>query len=119
MRSLIIDIYKIVFRLTKVKGFAIGVALVYMTVLNMVMIYGLGLLMEGWLPFMSLVHTLYSFPYYIVTAPAVFGVTYWLMPPISTIMKESKKEANPLALIIYTFFTLVLFAYIKYGDKIF
>ena len=70
MRRLIIDIYRIVFRLTGAKLLAIGVGLVYMTLLNLVMIYGLGLLMEGWLPFMSIVHKLFAFPFYIVTALA-------------------------------------------------
>ncbi len=119
MRSLIIDIYKIVFRLTKIKPLAIGVGLVYMTILSLIMIYGLGLLTEGWLPFMSIVHRLFSFPYYIATAIAVLGLTYWLMPPMSSISKESKKQSSPAMLIIYTLFALLLFAYIKLGDKLF
>ena len=119
MIRLIIDIYRVVFRLTGIKLFAIIFALIYMTTLNLIMIYGLGLLLEGWLPFMSLVHKLFAFPFYYVTTVVVLSVTFYLMPSFQTIAKEGKKSASPLALILYTFFSLILFAYIRFGDKLF
>ena len=75
--------------------------------------------MEGWLPMMSIVHKLYAFPFYIVTAIAIIGVTFWAMPPLSTISKESKKQSSPLGVIVYTIFGIVVGLYIMVGDKIF
>jgi len=119
MKRLIVDIYRIVFRLTGVKLFALIFALVYMTALNIIMIYGLGLLTKDWLSFMAIIPKLFSFPYYFVTSIAVLGITFWLMPSFQSIAKEGKKESSPLALILYTVFSLMLFMYIRMGDKIF
>jgi len=119
MRRLIVDMYRLIFRATGIKFLALVISLLYMTVLNLVMIYGLGLLMEGLFPFMSVVHKMFAFPYILATSVGVLLVTLWLMPSVSSITKEGKKAASPLALILYTIFSLMLFAYISLGDRIF
>ncbi len=119
MQRIIIDIYKVVYRFTGIKLLALIFSLVYITALNLVMIYGLGLLLEGWLSFMSIIHKLFAFPFIYVTSLFILGITYWLMPPLQSITKEMKKASSPVALIVYTLCSIVLFVYIKMGDKIF
>lgn len=84
------------------------------------MIQGLAMLLQGWLPFMSVVHMLFVIPYFFITAIAVLGITYWLVPPVSIMSKEYKKGGASILLVgAYTVFAVLLFAYIKLGDKIF
>jgi len=118
MKSLTVDLYRIVYRISHVKPLALAFSLVYMTTLNMIVIYGLGQLLEGWLDFLSIVHLLFRFPYIIFTAIALLGLTFKLMPSAHNLSKAAKRNGSPILLILYTVFSLILFAYIKMGDKL-
>jgi hypothetical protein len=119
MRRLIADIYGLIFRLTGARMPAVVFSLLYVTALNLVMIYGLGLLLEGLFPIMSIVHKLFSFPYFIVTAVVVFAGTSSQMPSVKSMTQERKRGGSPVAILLYTIFSLMLFAYISLGDKLF
>lgn len=71
MRRIIADVYKIIFRLTENKAISLFSALIYFNLVALVMIYGLGLLAEGWMP-TGYVRILYTFPYVIGLIAAIF-----------------------------------------------
>ena len=118
MRRLIIDVYRAIYYVTGAKGLSLGVAIVYVSALNMIVLYGLGLLLEGWLP-TSIVHKLFAFPYYFVTGAAMLGGMIWIRPPMKNITKEAKKATDYTFIIVYTVAAVFAFLYIKYADKIF
>ena len=118
MRSLIVSIYRLVYNITRFKLFSFVVAIAYITLLNLVMVYGLGLLLEGWMP-TSIVHKLFAFPLIIFTTGLMTYLIYKATPPRKSISKDAKKTTSYTAILVYTGLCALIFAYIKYNDKVF
>jgi hypothetical membrane protein len=86
--------------------------------LNLVIIFGLCLLLQDLYPELYMVHTLFSFPYYFVTAAAVLFVNIRIAP-IKVTIKEKKKHIFYIPIIIYSVAALILFLYSHYIDVMF
>ena len=117
MKGLIVDVYSIVYRVSGAKMFSVVIAVLYLTALNMIMVFGLGLLMNGWMP-TSFVTKLFVFPYYFFTAALMLWITTRFKPSKKAIAKEAKKTTDYTFIIIYSLAALILLLYIKYGQKI-
>jgi len=117
MKGLIVDVYSIVYRISGAKMFSVVIAVIYLTTLNMIMVFGLGLLMRGWMP-TSFIPKLFVFPYYFFTGALMLWITTRFKPSKKAIAKEAKKATDYTFILIYSLAALILFLYIKYGDKI-
>src|SRR4051812_1558213 len=117
MRSLIVAVYRLIYDITRFKLLSIIVPIAYISLLNLVMIYRLGLLAEGWMP-TSIVHKLFAFPYIIFTAVLMTYLIYRATPNKKNLSKDAKKVTKYTAVLIYTGLCILVFAYIKFGDKI-
>ena len=117
MRSLIVAVYRLVYNVTRFKLFSLVVAIAYISLLNLIMIYGLGLLVEGWLP-TSIVHKLFAFPYIIFSALLMTYLIYRATPNRKNLSKDAKKVTKYTAVIIYTALCILVLVYVKYQDKI-
>ncbi len=117
MRSLIVAVYRLVYDVTRFKLFSLVVAIAYISLLNLVMIYGLGQLMAGWLtpPF---VLKLFKFPYIIFTALLMTYLIYRATPNRKNLSKDAKKVTKYTAVMIYTGLCILVLAYIMNIDKI-
>ncbi len=113
MRRLIADVYKIIFGFTQNKIISLFTALAYITAINLLLIYGLGILAEGWLP-TSYVHMAFAFPYIIVVIVAMFVLNFVIMLPLQNLSNREEASVMYVPLIVYSLAALILFVYIKY-----
>lgn len=104
------------YRLTGIKLLSYITGLVYLTVLNYVIIKGVAGLMQGLFGMVSLLLTLFAFPFYFGTIVLIFGLSFWLTPPVQSIAKDAKKNNSYTTLLLYTLFGIVLFVYTNFGD---
>jgi hypothetical protein len=111
MRRLIADLYKIVFHLTGSKIFSLFLAIGYITVLNLLTLYGLSILLEDWLHKLHYIHKLFSFPYYLATVAVMLSLNFWLMLPLHKLSEEIEIRPTYRTIIIYTLISAVLYAY--------
>jgi hypothetical protein len=117
MKRLIVDLYIILYKITKQGSFSFIFALAYVSILNLISIYGLGFLLKDWMS-TGFIRKLFSFPYYFGTASAMLLFNLWLMAPLKNLPKERKKTPFYPSLIAYTLITIVLCFYIHYQDRL-
>jgi hypothetical protein len=119
MKRLIAGVFQLIYRITGVKVLAYFAALAYMTVLHLTIFYGMGLLLEDWLPMASIVHTLFRFPLILGTILIMLAINVWFAPSLENITKEGKKIRKFSPIILYSLLSLVVFLYARFYDKIF
>ena len=113
MRRLIADVYKIMYGLTKNKVISLFTALAYITTANLLLIYGFGILAEGWLP-TSYVHIAFSFPYIVGVIGLMFIFNFVIMLPLQNLSRSKEAGVMYVPLLVYSLAALILFIYIKY-----
>lgn len=118
MKILILDLYKLMYRLTGKNTLSIFVAFVYISILNLIVLYGLGALMPGSAT-SKIVHVLFRFPISVVTAIIIFLLNFWIMHPLKNIKKEKKNKISYWGIIMYTCIALVFIVYTRYGNEFF
>ncbi len=118
MKILILDLYKMMYRISGKSTLSLVVALIYITILNLVVMYGLGVLMPGSTT-SKVMHLLFRFPVYIITAIIVFLIDLWIMHPLKNIKKERRNKISYWGIVMYTGIALVFIIYTKYGNRIF
>ncbi len=117
MKTLIVDVYRFVYRISGAKMLSVAIGVIYVTILNMIMLCGLSQLMEGWMP-TSFVSHLFVFPYFFFTAALVLLFTARYMPSKKVIAKEAKKTNDYTFIIVYSVAAIILALYMRYGAKI-
>lgn len=110
MRRFIIKIYRLLYRITKLKIISFFVAILYISTLNLLTLYGLCLLLEDLIP-TSYILLLFSFPYVLISLFITMAINFFTTPPLHTISAEHKKIENYTPVILYTILSLLLFAY--------
>ena len=115
MRRLIADIFKILYELTGYKFPSFIAALVYITALNMLTIYGLAILLSGAIPEVGFIFKLYTFPLYFLTAFGLLAFNYIIMLPLENLSKEKGSKIMPVPIIIYTVISIILFIFTIYN----
>jgi hypothetical protein len=113
-----IDAHKIVYNITKGVFFSFFIALLYITTLNVISIYGAAILLQGWLVPVKLVQRMSTKPLYIGISLFVLLMNYRGFKTID-LSKERKKELFYPPILIYSVMSVILFLYIYYRDKIF
>ena len=96
---------------------SVVIGVIYVTILNMIILCGLGLLMEGWMPTKFVSH-LFVFPYYFLTAALVLLFTARYKPSKKLMAKEAKKTNDYTFIIVYSVAAIILVIYMRYGTKI-
>jgi hypothetical protein len=117
MKRFIVRVFRIAYQITGAKLFSFIFALIYVTGLNLVTIYGLSLLLEGLFPTTFIVN-LFSFPYIYVASIAMLGLVFAMAPSFTSISVERKKKPNYATVLIYSVVSLLLFVYSTVYDKI-
>ena len=113
MRQIIADLSKILFKVTGSVFISLILSLVYVTLLNLLTIYGLVILLKDWLPELSYLLKPFTFPYFIGTALIVYAFNLWLMLPMENLRRELElKPAVTMPLVIYSIISSLIFAYI-------
>ena|ERR1035437_8484579 len=118
MKILILDLYRLIYRITGKNTLSIVITLVYITILNLIVAYGLGTLLPGSTT-SEIIAILFRFPIYFATAIIMFLVNFWIMYPLKNIKKERNNKISYWGIIMYTCIALLLIAYAKYGNEIF
>ncbi len=107
MKRLIADVYIIIYRLTRGKMFSLIFSIAYVSALNLMALYGLGLLLKGWMP-TGFIHKLFVTPYVLFTIVAMFLFNMWMMRPLKNLSKERNKLPYYPLIIAYTGVIIVL-----------
>ena len=113
-----IDAHKIVFNITKAAFFSFFIALLYITTLNVISIYGSAILLQGWMIPAKVVKRMSTMPFYIGVSLFVLIMNYRGLKTVD-LSKERKKEVFYPPILIYSVMSVILFLYIYYRDKIF
>ncbi len=119
MRILILDIYRLLYKSTNKHAFSMGVTLTYITILNLVTLYGLGLLLKDSFSAAKIIIKLFSIRFLPITFILMFLMDLWIMTPLKHIKKEKKNPNSVWGLIMYTFLSVIIFTYVNYGDTLF
>ncbi|MES2701819.1 MAG: hypothetical protein V4649_04225 [Bacteroidota bacterium] len=119
MKVLVAGVFNVIYKVTGSKPVSFVLALIYVTVCNLVIVYGIGLLFKELVSLAGLILVLFSFPIIIVTTLAMAGFVFWAMPSWDSIAKEGKKVRAYTPLVMYTAIGLLVFFYSRFYDKIF
>ena len=117
MRRLIVDTYRFVYLVSRAKTFSVVIATIYVAILNMIILFGLGQLTQGWLR-TNFVYYLFIPPFYYLSGGAMLWVTARYKPSQKAIAKEAKKTTDYTFIIVYSLAALIIVLYMQYGTKI-
>ncbi len=118
MRSLIADVYKILYRLTGKKLFSFSFAVSYISVLNLFILYGLSYILVGLVPHISMLAILFRARYILLPILLVFGIDFLMMLPLQNLSKDKNRPYKLAPILVFSFASILLFLYARYGDKI-
>ena len=90
-----------------------------MAVLNLVILFGIGMLLDDWVSTGIIIRSVVHFPYNFLCVIAMFFVVFYFTPRLQSVTKEAGKKTSYTLLIAYTLAAIVLFGYITYCDRIF
>lgn len=119
MKLLILDLYRLVYRIVGKNTPAIVITLIYITFLNLVSTYALGILLEGLFNVTSVIRRLFAFPFILGTIVLMFLISVSIMAPFKNIKKELKKKPGYWGVVMYTGVAMVVYFYTKYGNSFF
>jgi hypothetical protein len=114
MRGLIGDIYKLLFRLSGNRPFSFVFALFYVSVLNLVIIYGISQLLEGWWMSISLFVKMFAFPYSVLMVLLMMLLNFLTMLPLRYLLRDARRHASVIPVLVYTCATLLILLYFHY-----
>lgn len=119
MKTLILDVYQIFFKITGLKSLSVLLTVLYVTFFNLTLLHGIGLLLQDWQKSLQNIQKLFVFPVYIVTVLVMLYITYSFMKPIEDLSRSRKKEVFYIPVILYTLAGVLTFLYIQFADKLF
>lgn len=119
MKRLITDIYKILYRITSNKIISVIIAVLYLSALNLVTIYGLVFLLKNLEKKIKIILIFFSYPYFIYLSLTMLLLNFWLLTPFKNLSKEKRIRPFVAPIIVYSLVSLVLFLCSRYFDKIF
>jgi len=118
MRSILSASYAVFFRFSRSKAISYWLGLAYVSLLILYAADGFTKLTTGWLSFMSSLRILFRFPVSIGTFALIGFLLFRFGPNMRTVGKEAKTNKNYLNLLVITALAILMFVYLKYGDKI-
>lgn len=117
MKRLIADLYKLIYRLTHTHAASVVIAVAYVSLLNLITLYGIGLLMER-NAMAKMMKVLFSARFIPFTSVVMFLLNLWLMTPLKNLHKERKKPPFYPPVIAYTLACVVLLIFIHYRNEL-
>ncbi len=118
MKRFITDLYKFIYRVTGFKTLSVFLAVVYMSALNIMTLFGLIHLLKGLVSKITLLLTFFSFPVYIITIALMLIFNFWLLSPVKDLSKGKRVKPLIVPIIVYSFVALILFLYGRYFESI-
>ena len=109
MRPLTLEAYKVLYLFTGARVFSYYVSVVYITILNVLVLMGLGMLLEGLFP-TGIIHTIFSFPFNIPSGIVLFFINLKVVP-IKMMEIVGQVKTKYAKLIIYTSLGFIIFTY--------
>lgn len=120
MKRLMADIYKYVYKIVGSKLFSYLFTILLVTICNLLLVYGLSILLEGWIGTFKLVHKLFAYPKNIsVTSAIMLYMCYRTMPSIDSLTKDKVKNPFLTPILLYVAAATLIFLYSAYGTSIF
>ena len=119
MRRIIADIFKFFYKLSSNKLFSLSAALIYISTLNLVSIYGLFYVLRGFRPFLGVLLIAYKRPYIFLLILAMLVFNFLLVLPLQNLSKERSKPYAVAPIIIYTLVSFLLYIYAHFADRLF
>src|SRR5436309_3421912 len=117
MRKIIADIYKIIYGITRLSKLSLFLALSYATAVNFILLQGIFLLVQGWMPTKALLRIFQS-PYAVWTIAVLFLIHLRMMMPLTNLTKERKKSIYYMSLLAFTVTPIIVLIYIHYRDQL-
>jgi dolichyl-phosphate-mannose--protein O-mannosyl transferase len=111
MKKLISSAYQLCFKVIGLKSVSYAIAVLYISVANLIFLYGTGILLDSWMPFFAVIRTMFSFPFILGTAAMMVFVTFLFAPRRQDITKESKKIRKKTILIVYSLLAVLILVY--------
>jgi hypothetical protein len=108
-----------VYKRTDNKLLSIAVALLYISTLNLCMLWGFCLLMSTWESFMLPVLHFFKAPYIFGIFVVTVALHFWLILPLQQLSVEKKKPRSITPILFYSAASLLVFIYSQVADKIF
>lgn len=118
MKKFIIDIYRVIYQFTGYKTLSIGIAVIYLSALNLLTLYGLIFLLNGLVSKVTFFLKFFAFPYYLITISAMLVFNFWLLTPLKDLSKSKRVKPFVAPIVVYSFVALLLFLYGRYFDTI-
>lgn len=104
---LIIKVYRLLFSITRLKLPSYILALLYVTVLHLVLILGIAVLLQDALPTAIVISWYFSKKIYLL-AGALFGINFLVCPGFKSIITDMNEASSYSLLIMYTLVDVVL-----------
>ncbi len=119
MRRMIADLFKVIYKLTNSKLISLPFAVLYISFLYLVTIYGLCFLLTDEVPILGIIARLFRPPYGYGVFLLIAGFNFWLMLPLQNLTKDKNKPYSILTVAIYSIACFCLLIYIRYADRLF
>jgi hypothetical protein len=114
MKMFIIDVYKIFFKITGNTMSAVALAVFYASLLNIVVIYYIGYLLEGLSDNFVLFIRHFSIPYLLVLLFGWMAYNSYLLMPFKKLSRRSRMPQRLAPIIAYSMAAILLVVYGKY-----
>jgi hypothetical protein len=120
MIQLLLGAFYISYRITGAKTSAFILGIVYISILNLVTIYGITQLLSGVIPgfIVTSINVLFRLPFLLLTVTGMIIINYFLFPSLKNIKKYSENSENVWLVVPYTILALIILIYTKFGDPI-
>jgi hypothetical protein len=116
MRRFIADIYVIVFSISGFKILSLVIAIAYISLLNLITVFGLSVLLQEVFPILSYIPPFFTFPRIIFSIIAVLSFNFYLMFPLKNLAKLKNKPMY-FTLLLYTSISALLYFYVVFGES--
>lgn len=118
MRGLIAKIYRFLYQITGSQYLSLALAIIYISALNLLTVYGLASLVTEWLPSEPLLH-LFMFPFVWGLAVVMMVINLAIMMPLNGLFREKHSRTTYAPVLLYSAIALVLYIYTHFADSIF
>jgi hypothetical protein len=114
MTRFIIKVFRLLYSITKLKLLSFIAALLFISVLNVITVYGLCMLLIDLVPTFYLLSA-FRFPFVIPTIFAFVAINFFMLPRFGSVSSDYRKGENYTTLLLYIAITLILLAYTVLG----
>ncbi len=113
MRHLLLGAFVLFYRITGAKIPAYLLAIIYISSLNILTIYGILYLISGYVnsQIISMAGYIFRNPIIFLTIFIMISVNYFLFPPFHKLEKKAREHDDYLNVLLYSILTLIIISY--------